>query len=293
MESTRRVQAKGWFLTYPQCSLTKERVLELLQGLPEKKKIVEWVVAEEKHEDGSPHIHAFVKYDGKVSFTPKKWDIDQFHGNYQVAKSWKAVRAYCEKEGCYIANFAIEEAKNKKSKGISKEHFEMDPLDLIETGILKPMALCNFVKNQQMYQLLKRKRQGPDAGDFPKDKKRHMWVYGESNTGKSTKLNECLDSIGRDNCFQMPYNNDWNGYQGERVLYADEFKGQITAQDLNRICDGDAKVNTKGGSAQLHSCPQLIICSNFSIKDCFFKLPENIIKSLQNRFNEELLTNIY
>ena len=73
--------AKGWFLTYPQCELKKEEVLSILSTNFSKQKIVEYVIAEEKHADGSPHIHAFVKFDKKVKFS-KKFDLMSFHGNY-------------------------------------------------------------------------------------------------------------------------------------------------------------------------------------------------------------------
>lgn len=288
---SKQVQAKGWFLTYPKCPLGKQDALNLLN---ETGKIVEYVVAQELHADGEPHLHCFVKYERKVTFSAKKWDLGEYHGNYQVAKSWKAVAAYCKKDGDYIANINVENAKNKQAKGITKEHLEMDPLDLIESEVLKPMQLVNFVRNQQMYELLKRKRERLVlSGDYPKDKKRHVWLFGQSNTGKTTRLKAIIEDVGYDNCFQMPYNNDWNGYRGERVLYADEYKGQLTAQDLNRICDGDAKVNTKGGSTQLHPCPQVLICSNFDIRQCYSKVPDNILESLENRFNlEEMFLNL-
>jgi len=74
-----RIQAKGWFLTYPQCSLTKEH---LLQELKKTGTITEYIVASEKHESGEPHLHAFIKYSKKVSLTPTKWDVEGHHGNY-------------------------------------------------------------------------------------------------------------------------------------------------------------------------------------------------------------------
>lgn len=47
---------------------------------------MEYVVAEEKHEDGSPHLHAFIKYDKKDTWKEDKWDLTQdgvlYHGNY-------------------------------------------------------------------------------------------------------------------------------------------------------------------------------------------------------------------
>ena len=79
--NSKRIQAKGWFLTYPQCAMTKEDLLEGLKGcLPVK--IQEYVVAEEKHENGDPHLHAFVKYEKKVEWKADRWDIGTHHGNY-------------------------------------------------------------------------------------------------------------------------------------------------------------------------------------------------------------------
>lgn len=61
-----RLKGKSLFLTYPQCPLDKAAALEqLLQLLPVEKALV----AEEQHEDGSPHLHAYVKLTKEVNYT--------------------------------------------------------------------------------------------------------------------------------------------------------------------------------------------------------------------------------
>lgn len=65
MNSVKRVQAKGWFLTYPKCDVTPQACLEYLQ---ESFKIEEYVIAQEEHKDGSLHLHAFIKTEKKLSF---------------------------------------------------------------------------------------------------------------------------------------------------------------------------------------------------------------------------------
>jgi hypothetical protein len=77
--NSKRVQAKGWFLTWPKCDVSKEEALEMLK---ETGALTEWVVASEKHADGTPHLHAFVKYSGRVDFKSDKWDLGPYHGNY-------------------------------------------------------------------------------------------------------------------------------------------------------------------------------------------------------------------
>lgn len=72
--------------------------------------MVEYVIAAEEHADGTPHIHAWVKLESRVYFKPRLFDLPDHHGNYQVAKSWKAVRQYITKGGDYITNLDIASA---------------------------------------------------------------------------------------------------------------------------------------------------------------------------------------
>lgn len=74
------------------------------------------MIATELHKDGHPHLHIFVKYEARVTWKVDKWDIGAYHGNYQVAKCWKAVERYCKKGGDYIANINLENAVAKKNK---------------------------------------------------------------------------------------------------------------------------------------------------------------------------------
>ena len=68
-------KAKGWFLTYPQCKLSKEQVLKLLEIKLTDYAIKEYVICEEKHETGDPHIHAFIKVDRQVKWMSDRFDI--------------------------------------------------------------------------------------------------------------------------------------------------------------------------------------------------------------------------
>lgn len=288
-------KAKGWFLTYPQCPCPREDCLaDLKDGLMEKRKlsIEEYIICKEEHENGDPHLHAFIKLDKRIRFSPTLFDIiyegKTYHGHYEVAKSWNAVKEYVKKDGNYISNINPEAAEKKQSKKLGVKELEMDPLDLLEQGVISAFQLTNFVKNQNMYRLLKNKRKAESEIDLELEKKRHEWIYGESNTGKTYRIKKQIKENPGD-WFQIPLNNDWIGYQNEKHLYIDEFKGQLTIQELNRICDGGAKVNTKGGSLQLRNDVVVHICSNFNIKECYKKTEEVLLESLYNRFMEKLM----
>lgn len=282
-----RSSFKGWFCTWPQCPVTKEDALTILNtnGLPQ---IVEYVIAEEKHENGDPHLHGFLKFGKKVRFGQimKKLDLLEYHGNYQPAKSWKAVEAYCKKDGNYISNINLENAKKKQSK-MKKEDLLKDIDQVLDEGLITPMQVASFYKNSQIYKMLQQKRERMPEKLPPKQ--RHLWFYGGSNTGKTYKLREMMKQTGEEKWFQIPTNNDWIGYNGEKYLYMDEFKGQLSIQQLNNICDGNYKVNVKGGSTWIGWECQVVICSNYSIKDCYNKCEDNILETLYNRFVEKEL----
>jgi hypothetical protein len=260
----------------------------VLDALESKYQIDEYVICEEEHKDGNAHVHAFLKMKKKITWREDMFDVNGYHGNYQVAKSWRAVVAYVKKDGNYITNINKDVLNGKHVTKMKKEDLLKDVDQVLDEGLITPMQVANFYKNQQVYKMLQQKRQKMPEKLPPK--KRHLWFYGGSNTGKTYKLREMMKQTGEDKWFQIPTNNDWIGYNGEKYLYIDEFKGQLTIQQLNNICDGNYKVNVKGGSTWIGWECQVVICSNYSIKECYNKCEENILETLYNRFNEtELL----
>ena len=281
-------RAKGWFLTYPHCPVEKEIALGVYKARFGES-LVDWVVAEEKHKDGSPHLHAFVQFDKKTTVYGDTFDLQAFHGEYQPAKSWQCVIRYCTKDGNYISKNNVEAGIRKQNKHLTVEDFSSDPLDLLEQGKLNPLSLNNFLRNRETYRsLLARKVHRQD--NSPLKKKRHEWLYGPSNTGKSTILKEEMAGE-EDNWFQIPPNNDWTGYYNQEHLYYDEYTGQLKMSELNRICDGGAKVNTKGSTVTLAKDVIVHIVSNYSMEECYSEQKD--LSTLKNRFIENKLIKIF
>ncbi|ADV15490.1 replication-associated protein [Sida micrantha mosaic virus [Brazil:Mato grosso do sul:2:2007] - [Bolivia]] len=101
-----KINAKNYFLTYPQCSLTKEETLSQLQSLttPVNKKYIK--ISRELHEDGQPHLHVLIQFEGKFQCTNQRFfDLVSpsrsvhFHPNIQAAKSSSDVKSYISKDG--------------------------------------------------------------------------------------------------------------------------------------------------------------------------------------------------
>ena len=105
-------------------------------------------MAQEEHEDGGHHIHAFIRYAKKTEFKPAKWDIAGYHGNYQVARSWTAVQAYCKKGGKFVSSFDVDSALRKKSCGreLNKRLIEEDLTSLVQEGIVR---LQDYLRSRQ------------------------------------------------------------------------------------------------------------------------------------------------
>lgn len=95
--ATFRFQARKVFLTYPQCTLNKE---QLYNAINEKCPIEHGFICTELHEDGNTHLHAVLKFRSKVTTKSQAYfDVQGFHPNIQVCKSWPASVNYVKKNG--------------------------------------------------------------------------------------------------------------------------------------------------------------------------------------------------
>nr|AFI56618.1 replication associated protein [Tomato leaf curl Sudan virus] len=101
-----QINCKNYFLTYPQCSLTKEEALSQLKNIntPTNKKYIK--VCRELHENGEPHLHVLIQFEGKFKCQNQRFfDLvsparsAHFHPNIQGAKSSSDVKSYIDKDG--------------------------------------------------------------------------------------------------------------------------------------------------------------------------------------------------
>ncbi|KAK8575146.1 hypothetical protein V6N13_033619 [Hibiscus sabdariffa] len=98
----------SYFLTWPKCSVPKESALEQLKALVLPTNIVYLRVCEDKHQDGSPHLHALVQFQEKYRCTNfRKFDLKHstnsrsFHENVETERSASDAKTYIEKDGVF------------------------------------------------------------------------------------------------------------------------------------------------------------------------------------------------
>lgn len=106
MPRNREISAINWFLTYPKNNATKEEFIDNIKEISCTHAIRGAIVAQEKHQDGTNHLHAVVQFCERfrtrvASFFDKltagaEHDEGK-HGNYQCARNLQACLDYVRK----------------------------------------------------------------------------------------------------------------------------------------------------------------------------------------------------
>nr|AIY31178.1 AC1 protein [Tomato yellow leaf curl virus] len=118
-----KIYAKNYFLTYPNCSLSKEEALSQLKNLetPTNKKYIK--VCRELHENGEPHLHVLIQFEGKYHCKNQRFfDLvspnrsAHFHPNIQAAKCSTDDKTYVEKDGDFF-DFGVFQIDSRAARG--------------------------------------------------------------------------------------------------------------------------------------------------------------------------------
>lgn len=90
---------KRFFLTYPRCDKSKEQLLTFFRT---RGQVFRYTIAEEKHADGTPHLHACIEFEDTERHDMRWLDFEGHHPNKQDPRNWNACREYCRKDKNFI-----------------------------------------------------------------------------------------------------------------------------------------------------------------------------------------------
>lgn len=207
-----RLQVKFFFLTWPQCSLDPQVILDRLSRIPSFDYAV---VSRENHRDATGlHIHAFVAFTKQQNKVGCKWldALADKHGNYQSARDKTAVVRYVIKDGDFVSSPGfdphafLEAARQHKSSSsaigsksrseeiarlIRDEGKSLDELDDLAPGHVYMNK--RKIQDYAAYQVVKKARfailpwPGIDMTLFPEGDYNHeiaKWLHANIKVGK-------------------------------------------------------------------------------------------------------------
>lgn len=286
MESEKklRLNRKTFFLTYPQCSLDPECVLDWML----KKGGEQIVVGREKHQDGNLHLHVFVQFEKKKNLKRADYfDIKGFHpnigqdksfGNKDEKQSKKDMIAYVIKGGDYVewgidAKAYIKASENHTALLCKK--LIRDEITLTQFVEQQPdmlLQLGKVEKNLKLYQNLKVMEKAITKDGFIK--RESYWIWGTPRIGKSFYVRRKYPQ-----CYLKGFNKWWDGYTVQEVVLLEEFDSDFLAHHLKIWTDNYLfNAEIKGGTVT-PIYQKFFITSNETIEQVFGEGGRNEYKS--------------
>lgn len=269
----RHPEVKGWFLTYPRCSLSPQEVLKSIRDTHLDNAIKYHLISRELHADGEPHIHAYIVLTKKVKFSPTRFDLGHYHGNYQPARDPAACKLYVKKHGDFIESDPDDDSQLGKRASRNKVFIQEDSHSLVDSGRITLFQLPGLVKAKALYRSMQSRH---DAG-----LRRCLWLHGLPGVGKSFWVRAREPSL-----YIKPQSKWWDGYSGETAVLIDDFDrhGACLSHYLKIWADRyDFSAELKGASIR-PNYTRFYITSNYKPEDIFGSEDPALLGALLRRF---------
>lgn len=242
-------KSRSWFCvwnnpqdTYPDLEPNQiaETVLDLwINGHPTRTGAVAYCISE----IGLIHLHMVLEDSNQARFSALKKLFPKAH--LEATKGTKEqAEDYINKRGKFIekGEQVIYVARYGDIKGAQGQRKDLEIVqDLIEQGYT-PSQIMRLNISYRRYEKLikdayfdKRERETPLVRDMTV-----IWHVGKSGTGKTFSIIKLIELYGEDNVYLVTdYDNGGlDKYNGEPVLFLDEFRGQIKYGTLLNMLQG-------------------------------------------------------
>jgi len=127
-----RLQGKHFFFTYSQCDFDIDLYNDWLrERLP--RTYVGAVICRELHADGGNHRHVALEVSSRFDTrNPRFFDYEGIHGNYQAARTWRAVLNYVKKTEDWKGYGEYEGLETEETETDEAERFRGKPSDIFK-----------------------------------------------------------------------------------------------------------------------------------------------------------------
>lgn len=324
---TFRMEAKNFFLTFPQTDTTREAALTALQE-HFSSNLKGASIAQEKHADGDTHLHILVFLHHKLrTRSPTYFDfICMKHGNYQTMRDPQKSLRYCSKEDQQILNYGLVpsiKSPSGESKSNTVAAMIQSGSSLIQVAqalpgyfllnqekIRKFQSFCIETKNNELAQSLRVPIPLKDLNAEQevivawlntnlfsprKFKQSQLWIYGQANVGKTSLINGLSRYF---KVYHIPNGEDFYDFFDNDVYdlaVIDEFRGcDKSITWMNQWLQGSRFTLRKKG-AQIMKTQNIptIVLSNFSPSECYSKVAPAVLSTLLSRLEILYVQNIH
>lgn len=291
------LNAKNFFLTYPQCPLSEVIFFSELEKLmlSKKKNIKLCICSSEDHKksDGK-HIHTYFELTSVVRTRNSKYfdiiyDGITYHPNIQRPKDKVGVIKYVvgltkkkEKDEKHIYQYNIDYEKylkaRKNHKSTIYEQLIKKEVELINAVEIKPL----LIKNYKTIKMNLQNYWADKSSDIFSTRK-CFWIYGPPGIGKSYSIRMLYPQL-----FLKASNKWWDGYIDHEVVLIDDFDNAELSHYIKIWADVFEFIGeVKGGSV---TCKYkiLFVTSNYLISEIFFNIDDprtvSLCDAIERRF---------
>lgn len=303
MDAPQRFQlrAKNVSLTYPQCNLDKRDVFDRLHALIGNN-LSGLLVAVERHADGNPHLHCFIRGYNAISTRDSRFfDLDGYHPNVQSCRSQRSWIRYCLKEDPEPLTKGLDLTlygdRENTSTLVARRLLAGDPVHSLLQEY-PGFFMCNLRKAFDFESYASRSRLLGAKSDFnlvslvPHNddgniqlahwltsnlrqerplRTKQLWLYGPPGSGK-TSLVMALEAylhvywVCQDMDFYDGFDDSYD------LIVYDEMKSQKKLTHLNNVITGaPTRLNVKGSTSYKTKNMPVIFLSNVHPEQAYTK----------------------